>query len=63
MDWTCCFILFDQINDVERLMEIIRDAGKENAVFVYTLADPILAEAAKKLANYMEYLTLIYFAQ
>ena len=48
MDWTCCFILFDQINDVERLMEIIRDAGKENAVFVYTLADPILAEAAKK---------------
>ncbi|MCO5555603.1 hypothetical protein L7F22_009148 [Adiantum nelumboides] len=36
------------INDVERLMEIIRDAGKEQAVFVYTIADPALAEAAKK---------------
>lgn len=40
--------LFSEINDVERLMEIIRDAGKERAIFVYTLADPSLAEAAKK---------------
>ncbi|KAH7439698.1 hypothetical protein KP509_04G073100 [Ceratopteris richardii] len=29
-------------------MEIIRDAGKEHAILVYTLADPAMAEAAKK---------------
>lgn len=40
--------LFSEVNDVERLMEIIIDAGKERAILVYTLADPGMAETAKK---------------
>ena len=32
---------------MERLVEIIRDAGRENATLIYTLADPVLAETAK----------------
>ncbi|KAI5071349.1 hypothetical protein GOP47_0013600 [Adiantum capillus-veneris] len=40
--------LFSEVNDVERLMEIIRDAGKERAILVYTLADPAMAETAKR---------------
>lgn len=45
--------LFSEINDVDRLMEIIRDAGKERAILVYTLADPALADAAKKACQFM----------
>lgn len=50
--------LFSEINDVDRLMEIIRDAGKENAIFVYTLADPALGDAAKKACQVMGILHL-----
>ncbi|KAG6755858.1 hypothetical protein POTOM_039266 [Populus tomentosa] len=37
----------DQIDDAERLMEIIKQAAKEGAMEVYTLADPSMAESAK----------------
>lgn len=40
--------LFSGIDDVERLMEIIKQAAKEGALVVYTLADPSLAEHAKQ---------------
>jgi hypothetical protein len=40
--------LFSGIDDVERLMEIIKQAAKEGALFVYTLADESMAESAKK---------------
>ncbi|MCO5576492.1 hypothetical protein L7F22_030302 [Adiantum nelumboides] len=40
--------LFSEVNDVERLMEIITDAGKEHAILVYTLADPAMAETAER---------------
>ncbi|OMO64909.1 Bifunctional kinase-pyrophosphorylase [Corchorus olitorius] len=40
--------LFSGIDDVERLMEIIKQAAKEGAMLVYTLADPSMAESAKQ---------------
>ncbi|KAG0565229.1 hypothetical protein KC19_8G175100 [Ceratodon purpureus] len=40
--------LFSQINEVDRLMEIIRQAAQEEALVFYTLADPHMAEAAQK---------------
>jgi hypothetical protein len=40
--------LFSQINEVERLMEIIRQAAQEEALVFFTLADPQMAEAAKQ---------------
>lgn len=40
--------LFSGIDDVERLMDIIKQAAKEGAMVVYTLADPSMAEAAKQ---------------
>ncbi|KAF9588079.1 hypothetical protein IFM89_007320 [Coptis chinensis] len=40
--------LFSGIDDVERLMEIIKQAAKEGAMLIYTLADFYLAESAKK---------------
>ncbi|KAL9259859.1 Pyruvate, phosphate dikinase regulatory protein, chloroplastic-like protein [Drosera capensis] len=39
--------LFSGIDDVERLMEIIKQAAMEGAMLVYTLADPSMAKAAK----------------
>lgn len=36
-----------QVNEVDRLMEIIRNAAQEGSIVFYTLADPIMAEAAK----------------
>ncbi|GAB4830941.1 Pyruvate, phosphate dikinase regulatory protein, chloroplastic [Ancistrocladus abbreviatus] len=39
--------LFSGIDDVERLMEIVKQAAKEGAMLVYTLADPSMAEAAR----------------
>lgn len=38
----------NQIDDVERLMEIIKQAAKEGALFVYTLADESMAESARQ---------------
>ncbi|KAL5578953.1 hypothetical protein UlMin_011395 [Ulmus minor] len=40
--------LFSGIDDVERLMEIIKQGAREGAMIVYTLADPSMAEAAKQ---------------
>ncbi|CAM8979560.1 unnamed protein product [Rhodiola kirilowii] len=40
--------LFSGIDDVERLMEIIKQAALEGAMLVYTLADPSMAESARK---------------
>jgi hypothetical protein len=37
-----------QVNEVDRLMEIIRNAAQEGSIVFYTLADPIMAEAAKE---------------
>ncbi|KAK9936119.1 hypothetical protein M0R45_012980 [Rubus argutus] len=43
--------LFSGIDDLERLMEIIKQAAKEGAMVVYTLADPSMAESAKQACN------------
>ncbi|KAI3948745.1 hypothetical protein MKX01_022159 [Papaver californicum] len=43
--------LFSGIDDVERLMEIIKQAAKEGAMVVYTLADPAMAESAKRACD------------
>ncbi|KAJ4838734.1 Pyruvate, phosphate dikinase regulatory protein 1, chloroplastic [Turnera subulata] len=40
--------LFSGIDDVERLMEIVKQAAKEGAMVVYTLADPSMAASAKQ---------------
>ncbi|KAJ0018001.1 hypothetical protein Pint_10881 [Pistacia integerrima] len=40
--------LFSGIEDLEQLMEIVKQAAKEGAMLVYTLADPSMAESAKK---------------
>ncbi|XP_017978796.1 PREDICTED: pyruvate, phosphate dikinase regulatory protein 1, chloroplastic isoform X1 [Theobroma cacao] len=40
--------LFSGIDDVETLMEIIKQAAKEGAMLVYTLADPSMAESANQ---------------
>lgn len=40
--------MFEQVEDMERLIEIVRQAAKEGALLVYTLADPAMADAATK---------------
>lgn len=40
--------LFSGIDEVDRLMEIVRQAAKEGALLMYTLADPNMAEVAKR---------------
>ncbi|WCJ20299.1 Pyruvate phosphate dikinase regulatory protein chloroplastic [Euphorbia peplus] len=40
--------LFSGIDDAERLMQIIKQAAKEGALVVYTLADPSMAESARQ---------------
>ncbi|KAM7525200.1 hypothetical protein LguiA_015102 [Lonicera macranthoides] len=40
--------LFSGINDVERLIEIIKQAAKEGAMLVYTLADRSMAKSARQ---------------
>ncbi|XP_068668362.1 probable pyruvate, phosphate dikinase regulatory protein, chloroplastic [Aristolochia californica] len=39
--------LFSGIDDMERFVEIIKQAAQEGALLLYTLADPTMAEAAK----------------
>ncbi|XP_076959419.1 putative pyruvate, phosphate dikinase regulatory protein, chloroplastic [Bidens hawaiensis] len=39
--------LFSGINDVERLMEIIKQAAREGAMLIYTLADENMAASAR----------------
>ncbi|XP_034697875.1 pyruvate, phosphate dikinase regulatory protein 1, chloroplastic [Vitis riparia] len=40
--------LFSGIDDVEPLVEIVKQAAKEGAMLVYTLADPSMAESARQ---------------
>ncbi|CAL1372603.1 unnamed protein product [Linum trigynum] len=40
--------LFSGIDDVDRLMEIVKQAAKEGALVIYTLADPSMAESVRK---------------
>lgn len=40
--------LFSGIDDLEQLMEVIKQAAKERAMVVYTLADPSLAQSAEQ---------------
>ncbi|KAK9057972.1 hypothetical protein SSX86_022812 [Deinandra increscens subsp. villosa] len=40
--------LFSGINDLDRLMEIIMQAAKEDAILIYTLADEKLAASARQ---------------
>ncbi|KAK2644407.1 hypothetical protein Ddye_019602 [Dipteronia dyeriana] len=40
--------LFSGIDDVEQLMEIIKQSAKEGAMVAYTLADPSMAESAEQ---------------
>ncbi|CAL5062429.1 unnamed protein product [Urochloa decumbens] len=44
--------LFSAINDTDKLLEVIKQAAKEGALVLYTLADPSMAEAAKKACNF-----------
>ncbi|XP_019169530.1 PREDICTED: pyruvate, phosphate dikinase regulatory protein 1, chloroplastic [Ipomoea nil] len=43
--------LFSGIDDLERLMEVIKQAAREGAMVVYTLADPSMAESARQACN------------
>ncbi|XP_047308175.1 probable pyruvate, phosphate dikinase regulatory protein, chloroplastic [Impatiens glandulifera] len=40
--------LFSGVDDVERLIQIIKQASKEGAMLIYTLADPSMSESAKQ---------------
>ncbi|KAK9714904.1 hypothetical protein RND81_06G129600 [Saponaria officinalis] len=40
--------LFSGIDEIERLMDIVKQAAKEGGMLVYTLADPSMATAAEK---------------
>ncbi|CAN8325462.1 unnamed protein product [Cochlearia groenlandica] len=43
--------LFSGIEDGEKLMEIIKQASRERAMVIYTLADPSMSEAAMRACN------------
>jgi hypothetical protein len=44
--------LFSGVNDMDRLIEIIKQAAKEGALVLYTLVDPSMAEAIKKACDF-----------
>jgi regulator of PEP synthase PpsR (kinase-PPPase family) len=44
--------LFSGIDDMDRLLEVIKQAAKEGALVLYTLADPSMAEATKKACDF-----------
>ncbi|KAF8669116.1 hypothetical protein HU200_051441 [Digitaria exilis] len=44
--------LFSGIDDEDRLLEVIKQAAKEGALVLYTLADPSMAESAKKACDF-----------
>ncbi|CAN6205586.1 unnamed protein product [Urochloa humidicola] len=46
--------LFSGINDMDRLLEVIKQAAKEGALVLYTLADPSMAEATKKACDFWD---------
>ncbi|KAL1342730.1 hypothetical protein HN51_029247 [Arachis hypogaea] len=43
--------LFSGIDDAEKLLEIVKQAAKEGALLVYTLADPSMASSANQACN------------
>ncbi|CAM0906130.1 unnamed protein product [Alopecurus aequalis] len=43
--------LFSGIDDMENLIKIVKQAAKEGALLLYTLADPSMAEATKKACD------------
>ncbi|XP_057536770.1 pyruvate, phosphate dikinase regulatory protein, chloroplastic [Amaranthus tricolor] len=43
--------LFSGVDDIERLIEIVRQAAKEGAILLYTLADPLMADAAREASQ------------
>ncbi|TVU38608.1 hypothetical protein EJB05_11992, partial [Eragrostis curvula] len=46
--------LFSGVVDNDRLIDIIKQAAKEGALVLYTLADPSMAEAIKKACDFWE---------
>ncbi|XP_049401328.1 pyruvate, phosphate dikinase regulatory protein 1, chloroplastic [Solanum stenotomum] len=44
--------LFSGIDDVEKLMEIVKQAAKEGAMVVFTLAEPSMAQFAKQACQH-----------
>ncbi|KAK6917352.1 Bifunctional kinase-pyrophosphorylase [Dillenia turbinata] len=44
--------LFSGVDNHERLMEVIKQAAKEGALLVYTLADPYMAESARQACRH-----------
>ncbi|KAJ1291186.1 hypothetical protein BS78_02G298900 [Paspalum vaginatum] len=44
--------LFNEINNMDTLVEVIKQAAKEGALVLYTLADPSMAESAKKACDF-----------
>uniref|UniRef100_A0ACD5V116 Uncharacterized protein n=2 Tax=Avena sativa TaxID=4498 RepID=A0ACD5V116_AVESA len=43
--------LFSGVDDMDHLIEIVKQAAKEGALLLYTLADPSMAEATKKACD------------
>ncbi|KAL6656672.1 hypothetical protein ACP70R_004452 [Stipagrostis hirtigluma subsp. patula] len=46
--------LFSMVDDMDRLLEIVKQAAKEGALVLYTLADPSMAEAIKKACDFWD---------
>ncbi|KAJ1291182.1 hypothetical protein BS78_02G298600 [Paspalum vaginatum] len=44
--------LFNGINNMDTLLEVIKQAAKEGALVLYTLADPSMAESTKKACDF-----------
>lgn len=55
-----CEDILWQVNEVDRLMEIIRQAAQERALVFYTLADPHMTEAAQKACEVCFLIKLIF---
>lgn len=49
--------MFSGIDDMERLIEIVKQAAKEDGMLVYTLADPSMAESARKACKLWDVLS------
>ncbi|XP_010237547.1 probable pyruvate, phosphate dikinase regulatory protein, chloroplastic isoform X2 [Brachypodium distachyon] len=43
--------LFSGVDEIDNLIEIVKQAAKEGALLLYTLADPSMAEATKKACD------------
>jgi len=48
----------DQVEDEERLIEIIKQAAKEGAMCFYTLANPSMAKSAKQACDQLGVLSV-----